>query len=343
MGQFGIGQPVRRFEDKRLLTGFGRFQHDLGLAGQVHGYVLRSPHAHARIRKIDLATAKAAPGVLAIYTGEDLAAAGLGTMGVLLQRKRPDGSPMFWRAHRGLAEGRVRYVGEPVAFVVAETAAEARDAAELIEIDYEILPSVTDTAEAADGKNPGLGRMPGQHLEPVRDRRQGRDRGRFRRRGACRQAPLRDQPGLRAFHGAARRARCLGPGRGPLHPLRRRAVPAPRASGAGDAHLQNPRKPHPRHRRRCRRRVRHQGLAISGAPARAVRREAAAPSGALGCAIAARRCSPTSTRATMSATPSWPRMRTAGSWRCGSGRWPMSARTSRPSATCSRLSAMSAR
>ena len=75
-----------------------------------------------RIRAIDLAAAQAAPGVLAIYTGEDLAAAGLGTMGVPFQRKRPDGSPMFWRAHRGLAEGRVRYVGEPVAFVVAETA-----------------------------------------------------------------------------------------------------------------------------------------------------------------------------------------------------------------------------
>ncbi|HEX2151791.1 MAG TPA: xanthine dehydrogenase family protein molybdopterin-binding subunit, partial [Stellaceae bacterium] len=121
MGQFGIGQPVRRFEDKRLLTGNGRFQHDMTLSGQAHGYVLRSPHAHARIRGIDLAAAQAAPGVLAIYTGEDLASGGLGTMGVPLQRKRPDGSPMFWRAHRGLAEGRVRYVGEPVAFVVAET------------------------------------------------------------------------------------------------------------------------------------------------------------------------------------------------------------------------------
>src|SRR3954454_3608218 len=154
MGQFGIGQPVRRFEDRRLLTGFGRFQHDVGLPGQAHGFVLRSPHAHARIRAIDLAAAEVAPGVLAIYTGEDLAAAGLGTMGVPFQRKRPDGSPMFWRAHRGLAEGRVRYVGEPVAFVVAETLAQAKDAAELIEIDYDIQPSVTDTADAAAGKHP---------------------------------------------------------------------------------------------------------------------------------------------------------------------------------------------
>jgi aerobic carbon-monoxide dehydrogenase large subunit len=154
MGQFGIGQPVRRFEDKRLLSGNGRFQHDVNLAGQAYGYVLRSLHAHATIRAIDLDAAQRAPGVLAIYTGEDLAKAGLGTMGVPFQRKRPDGSPMFWRAHRGLAEGRVRFVGEPVAFVVAESLAQARDAAELVEIDYETLPSVTDTAEAAEGKIP---------------------------------------------------------------------------------------------------------------------------------------------------------------------------------------------
>jgi carbon-monoxide dehydrogenase large subunit len=154
MGQFGIGQPVRRFEDKRLLSGLGRFQNDNNLPGQAYGYVLRSPHSHAAMRAIDLRAALAAPGVLAIYTGDDLAAAGMGMMGVPFQRKRPDGSPMFWRAHRGLAEGRVRYVGEPIAFIVAETLAEAKDAAELVEIDFDILPSVTDTAEAAAGKHP---------------------------------------------------------------------------------------------------------------------------------------------------------------------------------------------
>ena len=83
MGQFGIGQPVRRFEDKRLLSGNGRFQNDVNLPGQAYGYVLRSPHAHARDRARSTSTAAlAAPGVLAIYTGDDLAAAGLGTMGV---------------------------------------------------------------------------------------------------------------------------------------------------------------------------------------------------------------------------------------------------------------------
>src|SRR5437016_5149834 len=154
MGQFGIGQPVRRFEDKRLLSGNGRFQNDVNLPGQTYGYVLRSPHAHAAIRKMDLSAALAAAGVLAIYTGEDLAAAGMGTMGVPFanNRKRPDGSPMFWRAHLGLARERVRYVGEPVLFIVAESLAQAKDAAELADIDYDILPSVTDTAEAVAGK-----------------------------------------------------------------------------------------------------------------------------------------------------------------------------------------------
>jgi carbon-monoxide dehydrogenase large subunit len=153
MGQFGIGQPVRRFEDKRLLSGNGRFQHDVSLPGQAYAYVLRSPHAHAAIRAMDLSAAQAAPGVLAIYTGDDLAAAGMGTMGVPLRRQRPDGSPMFWRAHLGLARERVRYVGEPVAFIVAASLAQAKDAAELIEIDYDILPSVTDTADAAAGRH----------------------------------------------------------------------------------------------------------------------------------------------------------------------------------------------
>jgi carbon-monoxide dehydrogenase large subunit len=151
MGEFGIGQPVKRFEDRRLLSGLGRFQNDNNLLGQLHAYVLRSPHAHARIRSLDLSAAKAAPGVALVMASDYLVEAKLGVMGVPFQRKRPDGSPMFARAHLGLAQGTVRYVGEPVAMVVADTLAQAKDAAELIDIDYEPLPSVTDTAEAAEG------------------------------------------------------------------------------------------------------------------------------------------------------------------------------------------------
>jgi aerobic carbon-monoxide dehydrogenase large subunit len=149
MSKFGIGQSVSRFEDPRLLRGRGRFVDDINQPGQAYAVILRSPHAHAVIRSIDTGAAARAPGVLAVYTGDDVTRDGLGTMNVALPRKRPDGSPMFAKPHRGLTSGRVRYVGDPVAMVVAESVAQARDAAELIEIDYEPLPSVTDTADSA--------------------------------------------------------------------------------------------------------------------------------------------------------------------------------------------------
>jgi aerobic carbon-monoxide dehydrogenase large subunit len=110
---------------------------------------VRSPHAHAQIRRVDTSVAAGAPGVLAVLTGADLARDGLGTTRTTLQRKRPDGAPMFAPAHPGLVCDRVRYVGDPVALVVAETPAQARDAAELVAVDYEPLPSVAATAGAA--------------------------------------------------------------------------------------------------------------------------------------------------------------------------------------------------
>src|SRR5262245_13273022 len=151
MGQFGIGQPIKRFEDQRLLRGDGRFHNDVNLPGQTHAVIVRSPHAHARIRSIDTAAALASPGVVAVFTGADLAQDKLGTMQMTLKRKRPDGSPMFAPPHRGLTADRVRYVGDPVALVIAETLAQAEDAAERLRVDYEPLPSVTSTAEAIGG------------------------------------------------------------------------------------------------------------------------------------------------------------------------------------------------
>lgn len=150
MGQFGIGQSVKRFEDVRLLHGKGRFQADVNLAGQAYAVLVRSPHAHARIVSIDAADALRAPGVLAVFTGADLARDGLGTMRMTLKRARPDGSPMFAPPHRGLAVARARYVGDPVAMVVAETPAQAEDAADLVRVDYDPLPATTDTATAAE-------------------------------------------------------------------------------------------------------------------------------------------------------------------------------------------------
>jgi carbon-monoxide dehydrogenase large subunit len=149
MGQFGIGQAVTRFEDRRLLRGQGRFHDDVNLPGQAHAVIVRSPHAHARIQAIDASAALRAEGVLAVFTGADVVRDGLGTMQMTLKRKRPDGSPMFAPPHRGLTHDRVRYVGDPVAVLVAETLAQAEDAAELVRIDYEPLPSVTSTTAAA--------------------------------------------------------------------------------------------------------------------------------------------------------------------------------------------------
>jgi carbon-monoxide dehydrogenase large subunit len=152
MTQFGIGQSVSRFEDPRLLRGQGQFVDDNNLPGQAYAVLVRSPHAHARIRSINTAPALAANGVLAVYTGEDVAADGLGTMKMTLPRKRPDGGPMFYRQHQGLSRGEVKYVGDPVALVIAETLWQAKDAAELVEVDYEPLPSVTDTLQLVEGK-----------------------------------------------------------------------------------------------------------------------------------------------------------------------------------------------
>ena len=143
MGEFGIGQPVARFEDPRLLRGEGRFVHDVNLPGLLFAVLVRSPHAHARISRIVATAAAAAPGVAAVFTGEDYAREGFGGPSPTLKRTRPDGSPMFWRAHPVLVRDRVRTIGDPVAMVIAETWAQAKDAAELLEIDYEALPAVT--------------------------------------------------------------------------------------------------------------------------------------------------------------------------------------------------------
>ncbi|MBM3621210.1 MAG: xanthine dehydrogenase family protein molybdopterin-binding subunit [Alphaproteobacteria bacterium] len=145
MAKYGIGQPVLRFEDPRLLRGEGRYIHDVNLPGQAYTVLVRSPHAHAKIRSIDVAAARKAPGVVAVFTGADYAADNLGVPKVNMPRKKADGSPMFAPPRPALCVDRVRYVGDPVAMVIADTLAQAKDAAELVEVDYEPLPSSTDT------------------------------------------------------------------------------------------------------------------------------------------------------------------------------------------------------
>jgi len=143
-----IGQKVRREEDQRLLKGRGRYVDDVRGPGEVRGYVLRSPHAHARILTLDADPARAAPGVVTVLTGAELRARGLGTLRPLVPRRRQDGRPAFVCPQPLLAQERVRYVGEPVAFIVAETLNQAKDAAELIEVAYQPLPAVTTAAAA---------------------------------------------------------------------------------------------------------------------------------------------------------------------------------------------------
>ena len=147
MGEFAIGQSVSRFEDPRLLRGGGRYVGDMVLPGMAFGYVLRSPHAHARIRSIDVSTAKAAPDVLTVLIGADWQASGWGDLPVPGGLKRRDGS-VFRPPYPALAIDRVCFVGDPVAFVVAETYVQALDAAERIAVDYEPLPAIASTAEA---------------------------------------------------------------------------------------------------------------------------------------------------------------------------------------------------
>ncbi|MCB4821262.1 xanthine dehydrogenase family protein molybdopterin-binding subunit [Roseicella aerolata] len=149
VGRFGSGQAVRRIEDRALLAGAGRFTDDFAPAGLTHLHFLRAPHAHARIASIDTAPALALPGVLAVITGEDLARAGVKPMDVTLPFKRPDGSALAAPPRPILAQGHVRFVGEAVAAVIAESPAAARDGAEAVLVEYEELPAVIGLQAAA--------------------------------------------------------------------------------------------------------------------------------------------------------------------------------------------------
>ena len=160
-----IGQPLRRKEDLRLLTGQGRYSDDLNLPGQAYTFVLRSPHAHARVRSIDTAAARAMPGVLAVLTGADVKADGLKTIPHTPIPSKPpadillinrDGSAHGMAPQELLPTDRVRYVGQQVVMVVAETVVQAKDAAESVIVDYETLKPVTATAAAAQAGAPKL-------------------------------------------------------------------------------------------------------------------------------------------------------------------------------------------
>ena len=148
MSTTGIGAAVRRKEDQRFITGKGHYTDDISRPGQTYAYFLRSPHAHATIKSIDAKAASQMPGVLAVLTGAELAADKIGGLicGWMIHSK--DGSPMKMAPHPALAHGKANHVGDPVAVVIAETLAQARDAAEKVRVDYGVLPAVVDPAQA---------------------------------------------------------------------------------------------------------------------------------------------------------------------------------------------------
>ena len=144
----GIGAAVKRVEDHRFLTGKGNYTDDINRPGQAYAYILRSPHGHASINKLDVESAKKAPGVVAIFTGEDMQ---VGSIPCGWQIHSEDGSPMHEPPHPALAQGKVRHVGDQVAIVIADTLEQAKNAAEIISVDYGILPVVLDMKEAEAG------------------------------------------------------------------------------------------------------------------------------------------------------------------------------------------------
>ncbi|MEP2186403.1 molybdopterin cofactor-binding domain-containing protein, partial [Roseibium sp.] len=145
----GIGAAVKRVEDFRFLTGKGNYTDDIDRPGQSYAYILRSPHAHAKITSIDCSTAKSAEGVLAVFTGEDMQ---VGSLPCGWQIHSKDGSPMLEPEHPPLAKGKVRYVGDQVAVVIADTYSQAKDAAERITVEYEVLPAAVSMADALTDK-----------------------------------------------------------------------------------------------------------------------------------------------------------------------------------------------
>jgi aerobic carbon-monoxide dehydrogenase large subunit len=152
----GIGAPVRRVEDEKFLRGQACFVADITLPRELHCVLVRSPHAHARIRRIDSIAATAQPGVVAVFNGADMAADKVGPMAPLWAIQSTDGSPMAEPPRWALARETVRHVGEPVAAVIAETLAQARDAADLVHVDYEPLPCVVDAKAAMHSDAPQL-------------------------------------------------------------------------------------------------------------------------------------------------------------------------------------------
>jgi carbon-monoxide dehydrogenase large subunit len=210
MGMEGIGARVARKEDKRFITGKGRYTDDMVVPGMKHAHFVRSPHAHAKIKSIDTSAAEKMPGVIGILNGAQLAEDAIGNIicGWMIHSK--DGSPMNMGAWRPLAQDTVRYVGDAVAIVVADSKAQARDAAEAVFVDYETLPVVTEARRGAQGRRPAT--SSGSQEQPdlrLGNRRCSGNRCSDRVGGACHRNEDRQQPPGSQPDGAACCARRL--------------------------------------------------------------------------------------------------------------------------------------
>ena len=282
MTKFGLAQSVRRVEDPRLLKGGGRYTDDIRMPGMLHGIVLRSPHAAAKFGAIDTKAAASVPGVKVIYTAADLRADGITAMPCAAPVQNRDGSDMANPPHLALADGAVRHVGDPVAFIVAETPKAGRDAAELISVDYTIEPAVMDVVPATGPGAPlvwpdvannvvfdwGIGGQGGHRcavrLGRARDAADRREQPRHRRidGGACLDRRLRHR--LRSLDAVCQHAGRL-------------AHQDPDRIG-----LQHRPGEFPRHHARCRWRLRDEGVPLRRACADLLRGPQAGQTGEVG-------------------------------------------------------------
>ena len=323
----GIGASVRRKEDARFLSGRGNYTDDINRPGQLHAFIRRSDRPHAKINGIDTAAAAKAPGVVAVFTGADMAADNIGGLPCGWQIHNKDGSPMAEPPHPVLAVGKVRHVGDPVAVVIAETKQAAKDAAELIVIDYQDLPAAATLRDAlAPGAALVHDDVPGNICYDwhIGDKAVVDARVRRRREGG--EARSDQQPADPERDGAARRDRRVRRQQRRLHALHHQPEPACDPAADGRLRAAHPGEQAARRRARCRRRLRLEDLPLRRGGDRHLGGGQGAPAGEVdGGAhrkLHVRRAWPRP----RSAPPRWRWTRTATSWRCASRRWPTWAR-----------------
>ena len=314
--KFAIGQPVPRSEDPKLVQGQGRYTDDVTLPKQAYAVILRSRYAHGTIGKIDITAAKAMPGVLAIYTGADFSDGTYGVLKTVMPLKGRDGNPMKVPTRYALATDKVRFVGDPIACVVAETVYQGKDAAEAIEVEIDPLPSVTTPREAVKQQAPQLyADVPGNVAVDWHFGDSAKVDEAFKSAAHVVKMPLRQYPRRGQCHGAARVSRELRQGERSLHGLHWRPERV-RAEDGDRRGTQSHARQGARAARQCRRLVRHEGAGIPRIRLRAACNARARPPGEVDRrALDAHSC-PTRTAAITIRQSSLRSTRMATSWRC---------------------------